>query len=62
MTALEVITIAYRYLLEDFWKAINKMSNTFYENDGDVKYVIVMPSHSDQNVQDFIFHSAVKVG
>lgn len=60
--ALEVIIITYQFMLEDFWKIMEeRMCINFHKDNGDVKYVIIMPPHSDRNVQDFIFHSAVEV-
>lgn len=61
MEALEVFNIAYQFMLEDFWKMMDKNMSITVGDFEDVKYVIIMPSHSDRNVQDFIFHSAVKV-
>lgn len=62
MKALEVIIITYQFMLEDFWKIMEeRMCINFHKDNGDVQYVIIMPPHSDRNVQDFIFHSAVEV-
>lgn len=59
MEALEVFKIAYQLMFEDFWKIMDNIGIAY--NYEDVKYVIIMPSHSSRNVQDFILDSAVMV-